>query len=551
MSDEPTAAELADELLDVLATELPLMATFDNVPGHDHELRDVSKAGDDRLRERAVRIAGLAARSTDPDRITLGVIAHHTESLLTRLDSRLTEFVLADPMVAEGIGVLAWLPQLEPSGEQAEEDYLARLAAFPEFFDALAERHRAGIAAGRTPVDRAVRNAVDYLDRALAAERHALLVPPLTGDRVARRERLFAEKVRPALVAYREVLAREIAGHGRPDDRPGLCWLDGGKESYAGLVKTHTTTGISPEELHETGLELGRALDEEYRRLGVAVFGEDDPVAVRLRMRTDPSLRWRDADEMITTATEAVARAAAAAAGWFRRIPSAECVVRAVPEADGPSAAQAYYMPPSADGSRPGVYSTNTYRVTERFRFIAESVAFHEAVPGHHFQAGVSYELEDVPRLRRLVPLSAFDEGWALYTERLADEMGLYSDDVMRLGMVAEDSLRAARLVVDTGLHALGWSRQRCVDYLAEHCVLSDVEVQSETDRYIEWPGQALSYMTGRLEIQRLRAFAEEQLGEAFDIRDFHDVVLRNGQVPLPVLGDIVREWVTDTRRRA
>ncbi|RSN27326.1 DUF885 domain-containing protein [Amycolatopsis sp. WAC 01416] len=550
MSDEPTAAELADELLDVLATELPLMATFDNVPGHDHELRDVSEAGDDRLRERAVRIAGQAARSTDPDRITLGVVTHHAESLLTRLDSRLTEFILADPMVAEGIGVLAWLPQLEPSGEQAEEDYLDRLAAFPEFFAALAERHRAGVAAGRTPVERAVRNAVDYLDRILAAERHPVLVPPLTGDRVARRERLFTEQVRPALVAYREVLAREIAGRGRPDDRPGLYWLEGGKESYAGLVKTHTTTGISPEELHETGLELGRALDEEYRRLGAAVFGEHDPAAVRLRMRTDPSLRWRDADEMITTATEAVARAAAAAPGWFRRMPSAECVVRAVPEADGPSAAQAYYMPPSADGSRPGVYSTNTYRVTERFRFIAESVAFHEAVPGHHFQAGVSYELDGVPRLRRLVPLSAFDEGWALYTERLADEMGLYSDDVMRLGMVAEDSLRAARLVVDTGLHALGWSRQRCVDYLAGQCVLSDVEVQSETDRYIEWPGQALSYMTGRLEIQRLRAFAEEELGKAFDIRDFHDVVLRNGQVPLPVLSDIVREWVAGTRRR-
>ncbi|MFD5244883.1 DUF885 domain-containing protein [Amycolatopsis sp. NPDC058340] len=550
MSDEPTAAELADELLDVLAAEVPLMATFDNIPGHDHELRDVSEAGDERLRERAVRIAGYAARSTDPDRITLGVVTHHAESLLTRLDSRLTEFVLADPMVSEGIGALSWLPQLEPSGEQAEEDYLARLAAFPAFFAALADRHRAGVAAGRAPVERAVRNAIAHLDRLLAAEPDPLLVPPLTGDRVARRERLFTEQVRPSLIAYREVLAREIAGRGRPDDRPGLCWLDGGKESYAGLVRTHTTTGISPEELHETGLELGRALDEEYRRLGAAVFGEDDPVEVRRRLRTDPSLRWRDADEMVTTASEAVARAAAAAPGWFRRIPSAECVVRAVPEADGPSAAQAYYMPPSADGSRPGVYSTNTYRVTERFRFIAESVAFHEAVPGHHFQACVSFELDDVPRLRKLVPLSAFDEGWALYTERLADEMGLYSDDVMRLGMVAEDSLRAARLVVDTGLHALGWSRQRCVDYLAEHCVLSDVEVQSETDRYIEWPGQALSYMTGRLEIERLRAFAEEQLGEAFDIRDFHDVVLRNGQVPLPVLGDIVREWVTGTRRR-
>ncbi|WET82657.1 DUF885 family protein [Amycolatopsis sp. QT-25] len=308
MSDQPTAAELADELLDVLATEMPLMATFDSIPGHDHELRDVSEAGDARLRERAVRIAGLAARSTDPDRITLGVVAHHAESLLTRLDLRKIEFTLADQMAAEGTGVLSWLPQLEPSGEQAEEDYLARLAAFPEFFAALADRHRAGVAAGRTPVDRAVRGAVDHIDRFLATEPNALLVPPLTGDRVARRERLFVEKVRPALVAYRETLAREIAGRGRPDAQPGLCWLEGGKESYAGLVKTHTTTGISPEELHETGLEIGRALDEEYRRLGSAVFGEDDPVAVRRRLRTDPSLRWRDADEMITTATEAVAR---------------------------------------------------------------------------------------------------------------------------------------------------------------------------------------------------------------------------------------------------
>ncbi|MEV7548623.1 DUF885 domain-containing protein [Amycolatopsis sp. NPDC089917] len=541
MGNEPTAAELADELLDVLATEMPLMATFDNIPGHDRELRDVSEAGDARLREKAVRIAGQAARSADPDRITLGVVTHHAESLLTRLDARLCEFIVAEPMASEGIGALSWLPQLEPSGEQAEEDYLARLAALPEFFATLAGRHRAGIKSGRTPVERAVRNAVEHLDRLLAAEPSSLIVPAVTGDRA---ERLFTEKVRPALVAYREVLAREIAGHGRPDERPGLCWLEGGKESYAGLVKTHTTTGASPEELHETGLAIGRALDEEYRRLGAVVFGEDDPVAVRRLLRTDPSLRWRDADEMITTATEAVARATAAAPGWFRQVPSAECVVRAVPEADGPSAAQAYYMPPSADGSRPGVYTTNAYRVTERFRFIAESVAFHEAVPGHHFQACVSFGLEGVPPLRKLVPLSAFDEGWALYTERLADEMGLYSDDVMRLGMVAEDSLRAARLVVDTGLHALGWTRQQCVDYLTEHCVLSDAEVRSETDRYIEWPGQALSYMTGRLEIQRLRAFAEERLGEAFDIRDFHYVVLGNGQVPLPVLDDVVRDWV-------
>ncbi|MBB5850165.1 DUF885 domain-containing protein [Amycolatopsis umgeniensis] len=544
MSEQPTAAELADELLDALAAEIPLMATFDDIPGHDHELRDVSEAGDARLREVAVRVGERAARSTDPDWVTLGVVAHHAEGLLARLDSGKIEFIVADPMAAEGAGMLSWLPQLAPSGEQAEEDYLARMAAIPGFLAGLGDRYRAGIAAGRTPVERAVGNAIAHVDRFLAVEPNALLTPPLTGDRETRRERLFAEKVRPALVAYRDMLARDVAGRGRPDEQPGLCWLEGGKESYTRLARTHTTTGITPEELHETGLELGRALEEEYRLLGTALFGEDDPIVVRRRLRTDPSLCWRDADEMVTTAAEAVARATAAAPGWFRRTPSAECVVRAVPASEGPSAAQAYYMTPAGDGSRPGVYYTNTYRVEERFRFIAESVAFHEAVPGHHFQACTAHELDGVPALRKLVPLSAFDEGWALYTERLADEMGLYSDDLMRLGMVAEDSLRAARLVVDTGLHALGWTRQQCVGYLTEHCVLSDVEVQSETDRYIEWPGQALSYMTGRLEIQRLRALAEERLGEAFDIRDFHDVVLRHGQVPLPVLGEIVREWI-------
>ncbi len=544
MSDQPTAAELANEILDALAAEIPLMATFDDIPGHDHELRDVSEAGDARLREIAVRVGEQAARSTDPDRVTLGVVIHHAEGLLARLDSRKIEFILAEPMAAEGAGLLSWLPQLAPSGEQAEEDYLARMAAIPGFLAGLGDRYRAGIAAGRTPVERAVGNAIAHVDRFLAIEPNGLLVPPLTGDREARRARLFTDEVRPALVAYRDMLARDVAGRGRPDEQPGLCWLDGGKESYARLARTHTTTGVSPEELHETGLEIGRALDEEYRRLGAAVFGEEDPDEVRRRLRTDPSLCWRNGDEMVTTAAEAIARATAAAPGWFRRTPSAECVVRAVPESDGPSAAQAYYMAPSGDGSRPGIYYTNTYRVEERFRFIAESVAFHEGVPGHHFQVGIAHELDGVAPLRKLVPLSAFDEGWALYTERLADEMGLYSDDLMRLGMVAEDSLRAARLVVDTGLHALGWTRQQGMDYLAEHCVLSDIEAQSEIDRYIEWPGQALSYMTGRLEIQRLRAFAEERLGGAFDIRDFHDVVLRQGQVPLLVLGDIVREWV-------
>lgn len=220
-----------------------------------------------------------------------------------------------------------------------------------------------------------------------------------------------------------------------------------------------------------------------------------------------------------------------------------------LPPGEAPDGPTAYYLRPALDGSRPGTYFANTYLVEERERFTAEGIAFHEAVPGHHFQLALAQELTELPMLRRLARVTVYLEGWGLYTERLADEMGLYSDDLARLGMLAADSIRAARLVVDTGLHAMGWSRQQVVEYLRANTVMDEVDIQSETDRYIEWPGQALSYMVGRLEIQRLREHAEQELGAAFDIRAFHDTVLCNGILPLSVLSDVVGDWVAAARR--
>ena len=184
----------------------------------------------------------------------------------------------------------------------------------------------------------------------------------------------------------------------------------------------------------------------------------------------------------------------------------------------------------------------------ERDRFTAEAVAFHEAVPGHHFQLALGQQVQGLPPLRRLADITAHIEGWALYAERLADEMGLYTDDVARLGLLAEDSARAARLVVDTGLHARGWSRQQAVDFLRAHTLLSEVDIQAETDRYVEWPGQALSYMVGRLKIQRLRSLAEHELGSGFDLGAFHDLVLTNGPLPMTALAELVENWVHGTR---
>jgi uncharacterized protein (DUF885 family) len=534
-----SASALADELLDVLATWTPLEATFVGIPGHNTELGDPSEAGQARLRARAADVLARAQGSPDADRVTLGVVVQQAEALLARLDARDIEFTLAEPMFAIGISHLVFLPQLAPSGEQAEEDFLARLAAFPAFYAALAQRQRDS---SHRHVERAAHTTIGFLDRFLAQETPFPL--PLTGDRAERRDRLVADVVRPALARYREFVATELAGRGRPDHEPGLCWLEDGEAHYAALARMHTTTDHTPAELHQLGLEVLAGLEAEYTELGGRVFGLTDPAEVRRRLRTDESLRWRDAEEMLETARAAITRATAAAPGWFPRVPDAECVVRAVPEAEAPLAAPAYYMPPALDGSRPGTYFTNTHEVRTRDRFIAETVAFHEAVPGHHFAESLAQELTELPQLRRIALITAYSEGWALYTERLADEMGLFSSEVMRLGMVAEDSVRAARLVVDTGLHALRWTREQCVEFLRAHTVLSEVEVQSETDRYIESPGQALAYLTGRLEILRLRRFASEALGDSFSLKDFHGVVLGSGPLPLKVLDDVVRAWV-------
>jgi uncharacterized protein (DUF885 family) len=218
--------------------------------------------------------------------------------------------------------------------------------------------------------------------------------------------------------------------------------------------------------------------------------------------------------------------------------------VRPVPDDEAPGAAGAYYMPPALDGSRPGIYYANTYEVENRFRQACEATAFHEAVPGHHFQLTIAMELDELPLLRRLSAPNAYAEGWGLYTERLAREMGLYSDDVALLGMLTLDSMRAARLVVDTGLHAKGWSKQQALDYMQQNTPMAAVEIESEVDRYIAEPGQALAYMVGRLEILRIRAEAEAALGDRFDIRAFHDTVLGNGGLPLGVLDEVVKDWV-------
>lgn len=247
---------------------------------------------------------------------------------------------------------------------------------------------------------------------------------------------------------------------------------------------------------------------------------------------------------MLQHARDALKRAWAEVDAWFAHRPDTPCDVVPVPAAVAPAMPPAYYSQPPVDGSRPGTYFLNTYKPEERDLFEYESIHFHEGIPGHHFDRSLASELEGIPTFRRYAMVYAHTEGWGLYSERLADEMGLYSAETDRLGMVSADAWRAGRLVTDTGIHALGWSRQQAIDYLQKWTPIGLLTVEQEVDRYIGMPGQALSYKMGQIEIMRLRDEAKNRLGADFDIKGFHDTMLVNGAMPLPMLESAVDDWI-------
>ncbi|PSL01293.1 uncharacterized protein (DUF885 family) [Haloactinopolyspora alba] len=552
-----TVVQLADEFVDVLLDANPIEATLLGVRDRDELLPDFGEDAEQEHRRR-VEVVLERARAIDTatlsstDRVTHAVVVQQAGAELDRLRTRAAEYTITDTFFAPAVGMFSSLSMVGLVTQEHADAYLARLAGVPAALEALAERHREGMAAGRVPVRRLTEATVDHFDRYLAdPQTDPLLMPQPPADGSVdvdgfdtERSRLLDEVVRPAVAHYRDVLATEVLPHGRPDDRAGLHWLPDGDDFYTRLARVHTTTDRSPAELHQTGLDVIAGLNAEYAEVGGRVFRTGELTEILDRLRYDPSMRWKDGDELLEAARAAIRRAEQVAPRWFGTLPDQQCVVEAVPPAEARGVGAAYYMQPAIDGSRPGTYYANTYQAEKRDRFSSEAVAFHEAVPGHHFQLTLALEQSELPLLRKIVDVTAYIEGWGLYSERLADEMGLYSDDIARLGMLSEDSLRASRLVVDTGLHAMGWSRQQAVDFMLAHTATSRIEIETEVDRYIAAPGQALSYMTGRLEIQRIRAEAERALGERFDIRAFHDVVLGNGLLPLNVLDDVVRAWV-------
>jgi uncharacterized protein (DUF885 family) len=328
----------------------------------------------------------------------------------------------------------------------------------------------------------------------------------------------------------------------RTDEQAGVCHLPNGEDAYGGLLWTATSTKLTPAVIHQIGLEQFARLDDEYAALGRVVFGLDDPVQIRDRLRSDRTLRYTNAVEIAEDARAVLTRAEAEAQRWFTRLPRSGCAFVAVDV--GP---MAYYTGPSPDGSRGGTFYCNISDPSAWARFQLEVTTFHEAVPGHHFQLALANELDLHPIVGEL-EVTSYAEGWGLYAERFADEMSLYSSPLQRMGMLTMDSLRAARLVADTGLHALGWTRDRAIEFVWSHTAQDRAGAEMEVDRYISDPGQATSYMIGRLELDQLRRHAHASLGEHFSIQQFHDVVLGQGMTPLDVLARTIDSWIERSR---
>jgi uncharacterized protein (DUF885 family) len=513
---------------------------------------DASRAAEDAEIDQAREFAARAAAIEDDglslqDRVTRDIVAFQASSGADLAECRLAEFAV-NPVFGTQVDVAVTVPNLALPTVEVAEAMVPKLRSIGQHLRDVAQRHREGVASGRTPARFAVELTLPQLDTWLAtpvADDPLLKTsPPPDGlDVEAWREQLevaVERSVRPAVQELRDVLADEVLPHVRHDEHCGLSWLPDGEQTYATSLVANTTTTLTAREIHDLGREQIAKLEEEYRQLGAEVLGTDDVPTIYQRLRTDPALRHNEVQEILAACETAFARAREEMPKWFDRLPVADCAIKTTDQG-----ALGFYYPPAEDGSRGGVFYVNTADPTAWGRFEIEALSYHEGIPGHHLQLAIASELSNLPALRRHTIFNAYAEGWGLYTERLADEMGLYSTPMDRLGMLTMDSMRASRLVVDTGLHALGWSRQQAIDYIVANSPMSVSNVTNEVNRYAVWPGQACGYMIGRLEILRIRAAAEQRRGEAFDIKEFHNAVLDSGSLPLGVLDDVVAARLT------
>jgi uncharacterized protein (DUF885 family) len=543
--------ELADRFHQRWLEVHPLAATSYGIPGYDHLVPDASEAADAAWRAEAEAIArevdAVAADDLPIEsRVTLGCLREAAAQEIDVIDSAPEEHTVTPMPFADPGSFLAVSARAVLVDAATAEAYVTRLRGSGEWIDQLCDRLRTGAAKGRLPVAHLVEQAIAWADDLAAEDAPAPVMaarPPEGWSGAGRweeeRRRAAEDVVKPALIRWRDVL-RGLLPDSRDADHAGLCHVPGGDADYTRFVRLHTTMPATAEELHRIGMEEISVLEEKVRRLGAELgFTTREEAFAALR----ESAGQVGPDEAIRQAVAAVRRAEARAPEFFPAPLPPPCEVTAMPPVVATSGTAPHYTPPRLDGGRAGTFWFNTLRPTAGTGWDMEVVAFHEAVPGHHLQLSRLQLLTELPALQRQRSLTVFSEGWGLYAEELAEEIELYRDARSRLGSVCTSLMRAARLVVDTGLHAFGWTRSQALEFFTEHVPLPVGFLANEVDRYIVMPGQALAYLTGKLEIMRLRAQARARLGSAFSLPVFHAAVLDQGSLPMPVLADSIAAW--------
>ncbi|HEY7261932.1 MAG TPA: DUF885 domain-containing protein [Trebonia sp.] len=547
-----SARDLADRFHERWLRVNPFAATMYGIPGYDHLLPDDSEDAQQAWRAEAGEFVSQAAaidrvQQTPADAVTLDCTAEAAAREVAVVDLAAEDHTVT-PMHYAGPAVfLAVAARTVLLDQTAAEAFLTRVRGSGAWLDQVTERLRAGAGRGRLPVAPLAEQAISWAETVLASPDSSPVLspkPPQGWDGAAaweaERRAAITDVVNPALARWVDTV-RELLPRARPAAHAGLHWLPGGDADYASAIRVYTTLPLSAEELHQTGLDHVAALEDRAVKLGarLGLSGREEVFAA-LR----ESAGKIPPEEAVARALAAVRRAEERAPEFFPAPLPPPCEVTPMPDVVALSGAAPHYTPPRLDGGRPGTFWFNTLRPTAGTGWDIDVVAFHEAVPGHHLQLSRLQLLTELPALQRQRSLPVFSEGWGLYAEQLAEEAGLYEDERGQLGAISTALMRAVRLVVDTGLHAFGWSRERATEFAVEHVPMPPEFMANEIDRYIVMPGQALAYLTGKLEIDRLRDEARSRLGPAFSLPAFHAAVLDHGSLPMPTLSRSIEAWL-------
>ena len=550
---------VADGYWDARLERNPTRATSIGDFRFNDRLEDLSLAGEERWREKlrgfvhAIDALPKAELNAD-DALTRDILDRTIRDELLVLECG-QSYTPIDPLDGPQLRFPLILVS-QPFRDAGDfKTYLARLKAFPKQIDDVLTNLREGVSKGVVAPRVLVEKSLPQIRMHIVKDASlSEFWKPLKDERAKKLAKADFDEVSVSIEtaiksdvvpAYAKLLAF-VESEYLPKCRStvGIGALPGGKEAYEKLAFVNMTVKLDPDRVHELGLSEVKRLREAMAKVQTEMNVSGSLDDFIKKMRTDPAQRFKSGEELYAAADVILQRAKSQMPKLFGRLPRADCVMKETEAFRAAASPVAYYNGPAEDGSRPGYYYINLYKPEERLRFTLEALSYHEAVPGHHLQVALHQEMKDLPKFRRYGWFTAYGEGWALYTEKLGYEVGGYADAASRYGQLTFEMWRACRLVVDTGMHHKDWSRQQAIDYMTANTSLAPLDIESEIDRYISWPGQALAYKVGELRILQLRKDAERELGGKFDLKAFHDAILKDGSMPIDMLERRMREWM-------